>query len=264
MQRSTPCRLARLYSVPWDHKTTPSGHTGMSSWMHQAKRREGFLDTPGKGSELPLRQALQTFAAEPHARKRLTSLPGVEFQSELPADPITRLFFQRKGDNALFEGAYDAPNLVDHDRIRMASRDRREKGQLRDAVFDYSHRVREGTEQRKRFVIVHSNDETLGISQILYNHGLVAGFRDFNNKRAYAVELKYFQGASVIQGIAPVSPDSEIEFEFTPKMLRRFMSSFGLVNKIRIFVIRTWDGRVIDHIQAVQEGVGGRGLLVAW
>jgi hypothetical protein len=61
-----------------------------------------------------------------------------------------------------------------------------------------------------------------------------------------------------------VSSDAELEFEFTPKMMRRFMSSFGITNKVRIFVVKTWDGRVIDHLQAVAEGVGGRGLIMVW
>src|SRR3989338_4550376 len=114
----------------------------------------------------------------------------------------------------------------------------------------------------KRFVIVAADGETKAISEILLRHGLIAGFRDFNNDRAYAIELKYFQGESVVNGIEPVSMDQEIEFEFTPKMMRRFMSSFGITNKIRIFLVKTYDGRVIDHITAVSEGIAGRGLCM--
>ena len=261
---STPLCLAKLYAVPWEHKRTSGGHVGTSLHMHQAKNREGHLQTDHRSDQTPLRRALQTFAAEPEARRRLVNLPGVEFESQLPADPITRLFFQRKGDQALYEGQNDAPNLVDHDRVALAKRDKTLKGQLKDEVFDYCHRLREGSEQKKRFVVVSADGETKGISQILYNHGLIAGFRDFNNNRAYAVELKYFQGESVLNGIEPVSIDTKVEFEFTPKMMRRFMNSHGIQNKIRIFCVKTWDGRVIDHIDAVKEGISGRGLMVAW
>lgn len=261
---ATPLHLAKLYAVPWEHRRTSAAHVGTSSHMFKAKQREGHIQTQRGTDETPLRRVLQTFAAEPEARRRLVDLPGVEFESDLPADPITRLFFQRKGDQALYEGQNDSPNLVDHDRVSLAKRNKKLKGQLKDEVFDYCHRLREASEQKKRFVVVAADGETKGISQLLYNHGLISGFRDFNNNRAYAVELKYFQGESVLQGIEPVSIDTKIEFEFTPKMMRRLMNSFGIQNKIRIFIVKTWDGRVIDHIDAVKEGISGRALMLAW
>jgi ribosomal protein S8 len=265
LRASRPITLAKLYNVPWSHKNTDRGHLGTSLRNYKDKERAGMINTHYGASELPLRQALQTFAAEPESRRRLSNLPGVEFESELPADPITRLFFQRKGDEALYEGENDTPNLVDHDRLMLAHRDGGvHKGRGASEIFDFCHRIREGHQTRKRFVIVPADGETKGISEIMMRHGLIAGYRDFNNDRAYAVELKYFQGESVIQGLEPVSRDVSIEFEFTPKMMRRFMSSFGITNKVRIFVVKTWDGRVIDHIEAVNEGISGRGLVLVW
>jgi ribosomal protein S8 len=262
--RSAGFHLARLYSVPFQHSQTSRGHVGDSTHLASAREREGFLDTHTRKSEIPLRQALQTFAAEPKERARLTRLPGVEFESQLPADPITRLFFQRKGDNALYEGEYDSPNLIDHDRIALAKRDYTRTGQTRDAVYDFCHRLREASQMKKRFAVVSADQETARIAEVLYDHGFIAGFRDFNNKRAFAVELKYFQNESVLQQIIPVSMDAEVEFELSPKMLRRFMAAFGTQNKIRVYIIKTWDGRVMDHFQAVKEGLGGKGLALVY
>lgn len=74
-------------------------------------------------------------------------------------------------------------------------------------MYDFCHRIREACEQRKRFVIVPSTIETRGCAQVMLNHGLVAGFRDFHNDRAFAIELKYFQNESTINVIVPCSYD---------------------------------------------------------
>ena len=41
-------------------------------------------------------------APRPFPQRKLVNLPGVERVRDLPADPITRLFFQHQGDNALY------------------------------------------------------------------------------------------------------------------------------------------------------------------
>jgi ribosomal protein S8 len=258
---------ARVYSVPWEHGRMGEGHTGSSAHMSQAKRREGHIDRDPGVADRPLRRALHAFAAEPAERKRLTQLPGVEKESDLPADPITRLFFQRKGEYALYQGSFENPTNADTDRVQIQRRQTKRinfSRQVHNATYDFCHRLREASEQRKRFVVVPATTETKGAAEILYRHGIVAGFRDFHNDRAFAIELKYFQNEGVLNGIEPVSSDATTEFEWSPKMIRRQMSSFGVTNKIRIFILRTWDGRIIDHIDASSEGVGGRGLLMAF
>ena len=259
--------FARVYSVPWEHGRMGKGHTGSSAHMASAKHREGHIDRDPGVADRPLRRALHAFAAEPEERKRMTQLPGVEKESDLPADPITRLFFQRKGDYALYQGTYENPTNADTDRVAIAKRDTPRiffSRKVINATYDFCHRLREASEQRKRFVVVPATVETKGAAEILFRHGLISGFRDFHNDRAFAIELKYFQNESVLNGIEPVSMDATTEFEWSPKMVRRQMSSFGITNKIRIYVMRTWDGRIVDHIEAGNEGIGGRGLLMAF
>ncbi|EPY38788.1 30S ribosomal protein S8 [Angomonas deanei] len=203
-----------------------------------------------------------TEGARYHRNRLLVNLPGVERKRDLPADPITRLFFQHKGDHALYYGSYDHPSLQDSDRVQLERRTPRDwTFNVPTPVYDFCHRLREAGEQRKRFVVVPSTIETRGCAKVMLDHGLVAGFRDFHNDRAFAVELKYFQGLPTINVIEPCSYDGKTEFEWSPKMMRRLMNTHGIHNRLVVYVCRTADNRVIDHIQAVKENIGGRGLI---
>jgi ribosomal protein S8 len=211
--------------------------------------------------------AMQAFATDPKDRKRLTELPGVEFESDLSADPLTRIFFQRKGTHSLFRGSYKNPEQSDRDRVELKDRTTQKSRYgygIQNAVYDFCHRVREASEQRKRFVTVLSTEDTKGLARILYRHGLVAGFRDFHNDRSFVVELKYFQHEPVLNGIEPANYDFEAEMEFSPLMMRSLGHAGGRASGIRIFAVRTWDGRIIDNQEARVEGIGGRGLMMAW
>lgn len=196
-------------------------------------------------------------------QRRLVDLPGAERVRDLPADPITRLFFQHKGEHALYYGTYDDPSAQDADRIQLEKREPRDWAHnVTTPVYDFCHRLREASEQRKRFVLVPSTLETRGCAKVLLHHGLVSGFRDFHNDRAFAVELKYFQNEPTINVIEPCSYDGKTEFEWSPKMMRRLHNSHGIHNRLVVYICRTADNRVIDHIQAVRENIGGRGLMM--
>lgn len=231
------------------HVLAKEGRQSFDSRLHLSKimAQPGFLDQDARPS------------------KPLVDLPGVSFKTDLPADPITRLFFQQKGEYALYQGDYVKPEVKDEDRIQIQRREARQgkpwAQQMKTPVYDFCHRIREGTEQRKRFVIVPSTPETKGCAQVMHDHGIIAGFRDFNNDRAFAVELKYFQNEPTMTYIAPSSVDGKQEFEWSPKMMRRMLNSHGIHNRLVIYICRTADGRVIDHIQAVREHIGGRGLM---
>lgn len=214
-----------------------------------------------------LRKALHVFATETSDAKRLTELPGVQYESDLPADPITRLFFQRKAEHALHEGTYDDPRSLDDDRVTLSDRRTSEAKwdmAVYSATYDFSCRITEATEERKRFVIVPSTVETKGAARIMMRHGLIGGVRDFHNDRAFAIELKYFQNESVIQAMEAVTKERLAEFEWSPRMVRAQSSAFGVRNNIRVFILRTWDGRIIDNFEAQEEGIGGRGLWLVY
>ncbi|PWV17579.1 hypothetical protein C3747_18g169 [Trypanosoma cruzi] len=283
MLRRTIVPLAKVYGA------APPNGTGQKQpvrhrLLHGKRERQGSLFAIAndvKYDEKRLRQQLNAMLEEerlpPRTRlehnkanggealpqRRLVDLPGVERRRDLPADPITRLFFQHKGDHALYYGTYDNPSLQDEDRIQIEKREPRYwTYNVFTPVYDFCHRIREATEQRKRFVIVPSTVETRGCARVMLGHGLVAGFRDFYNDRAFAVELKYFQGDSTINVIEPCAYDGKTEFEWSPKMMRRLMNTHGIHNRLVVYICRTADNRVIDHIQAVKENVGGRGLIM--
>ena len=237
--------------------------------MRKAKDREGVIDTLGGHDEHKMRQSLNAFLAdEDPLNRKLTKLPGAEFKSDLPADPITRLFFQAKGSHALYQGTYDSPLDQDPDRVQLqdrdltAGREHYKSEPIITPVADMCYRIAEGCERRKRFVILPSTVETKGAASVMLDHGFIAGFRDFHNDRAFAVELKYFQNKPVIEMIEPASRDKKVEFEWTPQACRSMCKAYGIENHIRIYILRTWDGRVIDMLQARREGIGGRAMLM--
>eukprot|EP00796_Vickermania_ingenoplastis_P012589 gene12589-8628_t len=234
----------------------------LNELLYEAEGGAGYnVDPAVRHPQQQAAAGMSTSGAFP--QRRLVDLPGVERRRDLPADPVTRLFFQHKGDHALYYGTYADPRAADRDRVQLESRTPRDwTFNVFTPVYDFCHRIREGTEQRKRFVIVPSSLETKGCAKIMLKHGLVAGFRDFHNDRAFAVELKYFQNESTINVIEPCSYDGKTEFEWSPKMMRRLLNTHGVHNRLVIYICRTADNRVIDHIQAVKEHVGGRGLMM--
>lgn len=283
--------LARVYgsvgSVPQGSSSTTSvlrtksersGFLGAvandSKWKEKSLRRElnELLYTAEGGAGCQVESAASncggeasslSFSAGPYPQRKLVDLPGVERRRDLPADPITRLFFQHKGDHALYYGTYDNPSEMDKDRIQIEKREPRDwTFNVFTPVYDFCHRIREASEQRKRFVIVPSTIETRGCALVMRRHGLVAGFRDFHNDRAFAVELKYFQQLPTVNVIEPCSYDGKTEFEWSPKMMRRLLNTHGVHNRLVIYICRTADNRIIDHIQAVKEHIGGRGLMM--
>ncbi|EAN78703.1 30S ribosomal protein S8, putative [Trypanosoma equiperdum] len=280
MLRQSLLSLAKVYgAVP------PLGAAQGHRLLHGKREREGSLFAVAndvKRDERLLRQQLNALLEEERmpmqARLQrseavssheavpqtpLVDLPGVERRRDLPADPITRLFFQHKGDHALYYGTYDKPSVQDDDRVQIEKRvPRRREENLYTPIYDFCHRIREATEQRKRFVVVPSTIETRGCARVMHDHGLVAGFRDFHNDRAFAVELKYFQGDSTINVIEPCSYDGRTEFEWSPKMMRRLLNTHGIHNRLVVYICRTADNRIIDHIHAVKENIGGRGLMM--
>lgn len=287
--------LARVYGTT-GNTTVPQGSFSMGSPLRTKNERNGFLGAIAndcKVKEKSLRKELNDllyaaeggaghqvgnsasssagssssssliFSAGPYPQRKLVDLPGVERRRDLPADPITRLFFQHKGDHALYYGTYDDPSALDKDRVQIEKREPKDwTFNVFTPVYDFCHRIREASEQRKRFVIVPSTLETRGCALVMRRHGLVAGFRDFHNDRAFVIELKYFQQLPTINVIEPCSYDGKTEFEWSPKMMRRLLNTHGVHNRLVIYVCRTADNRIIDHIQAVKEHVGGRGLMM--
>lgn len=274
MLRVCRARLARVYGLPAVHG------------MQTKKDRQGYLSgvvNDRSHNDKYLRQQLNELlydaeglpvgigpggagssSGAAYPMKKLVNLPGVERRRDLPADPITRLFFQHKGDHALYYGTYDQPSeRQDADRVQIEKREPYDwTYNVFTPVYDFCHRIREATEQRKRFVVVPATIETKGCAKVMMRHGLISGMRDFHNDRAFAVELKYFQNESTINIIEPASYDGKCEFEWSPKMMRRLLNTHGIHNRLVVYICRTADNRVIDHIQAVKEHVGGRGLMM--
>jgi ribosomal protein S8 len=268
--RRTRLVAAKVFNIPWDPSDKRDGNTGVGGWraLRDAKERAGMIPHGQARDDRNVRRALNAYLedSDPIYRK-LTKLPGVEFESDLPADPVTRLFFQTKGSHALYQGTYDDPVRKDIDRIEIERRDMLRNPDdvqyfIPTPVTDMCLRVMEGCEMRKRFVVVPATFETKGIASRMLDHGLLAGFRDFHNDRAFAVELKYFQNEPVLQIMEPCSRDKKAQFEYSPSAVRYFGKTAGRHQAVRILCIRTFDGRILDNLQATKEGLGGTGLLM--
>lgn len=265
MLRRVAPLLARIRDMPWEPKYRDGLVTG-AGIDDADKRKVGYLERAGNVGQHELRQALNAFVPNDFEDPSC-ELPGVEHKSDLPADPLTRIFFQVKGDQALYQGSHYRPSTTDPDRVQLKMRTVKRAHYDHLVWFpltDFCHRIREGQDMRKRFVVVPSTDTTRQVAEVLRRWGFIAGFRDFNNDRAFVVELKYFQNEPVIQTILPASRDRKVEYEWSPKMMRRFYRSHGVVNKTQCYLVRTWDGRVLDHLEAMSEGTGGRGLLMCY
>ncbi|KNH04164.1 Ribosomal protein S8 [Perkinsela sp. CCAP 1560/4] len=214
-----------------------------------------------------VKQNLTVFTMSPEELNKHTDLPGVCLHSELPADPITRLFFQVKGDSAIYQSSYEEgverqPGLhatrhtiADPDRPRFEKR-------TKLPVHDMAGRVIEGQTRKKRFVTVPATNETKGIARIMEHHGVINGMRDFNNRHAFVIELKYYMGTGVLQYFQAVRDnfvDSDVEW--SPLMVRS-MARLNNYGQTRIVCVRTWDGRVLDQFEARAQCVGGTGLCM--
>uniref|UniRef100_A0A7S4N695 30S ribosomal protein S8, chloroplastic n=1 Tax=Paramoeba aestuarina TaxID=180227 RepID=A0A7S4N695_9EUKA len=212
-----------------------------------------------------IKQNLTIFTASPEEVSKHTDLPGVTLHSELPADPITRLFFQVKGDCAIYQSSYEEEtdrqpgNHATRSTIADPDRPRFEK-RTKLPVHDMAGRIMEGQTRKKRFVTVPATNETKGIAKIMEHHGVINGMRDFNNRHAFVVELKYYMGSGVLQYFQAVRDnlvDSDVEW--SPLMLRSMARLTGY-GHTRIVCVRTWNGRVLDQFQARSQMVGGTGL----
>ena len=214
-----------------------------------------------------VKHSLTLLGTSPEELKTHTDLPGVCLHSELPADPITRLFFQVKGDCALYQTSYeetmDKPKGDERNQYTIADPDRaRFEKRSRLPIHDMAGRILEGQKRKKRFVTVPCTVETKGVAKIMEEHGLISGMRDFNNRHAFVVELKYFQGSGVIQYFEAVRSNFvNCDVEWSPLMIRKLASNNNYGN-IRVVCVRTWDGRVLDQFQARREEVGGTGLCM--
>uniref|UniRef100_A0A0A9VNN8 Putative propionate kinase n=1 Tax=Lygus hesperus TaxID=30085 RepID=A0A0A9VNN8_LYGHE len=175
------------YTSPLASSTSPAGTHHL---LRGKKQREGSLFALANtvyNNEKTLRKQLNEFLAEErdplqevraaldgglkgaqvcgaYPQKKLVNLPGVERVRDLPADPITRLFFQHKGEHALYYGSFDHPSEQDTDRVQIASRVRAHRfyHNIPPPMYDFCNRIREACEQRKRFVIVPATLETKG------------------------------------------------------------------------------------------------------
>eukprot|EP00759_Apiculatamorpha_spiralis_P053782 PhF_6_TR6374/c0_g1_i1/m.9633 len=237
------------------------------------KHNDHILSYKSRTDEI--KSQLQMFLTDPKDLKKATvELPGVRFASDLPADPVTRLFFQVKGPHALYQDTFEnsspghVRSYVEKIRAPLGTRQDNDRVALNKRpylpMYDMAGRLKEGAKEMKRFVIVPSTVETKGVAQLMHNHGVIAGMRDFNNKRAFVVELKYYQGKCVFTDMVSVRQTIEDdETEYSPLMMRRFAA-----NKrggfVRIVCVRSFDGQILDQFTCRKKGMGGTGLCIFW
>ena len=138
-----------------------------------------------------------------------TTLPGVLWTSELPQDPVDRLFFQVKDENAelLYSGGLpDNPNKVyEHTYGNVTSRDQDNVVFMTAPLPHMCTALERQKERRERFITVLTSPDTKAIAKLLLDNGFIAGLRDYNNNSRFSIETKWFENMPAIQNMRPVS-----------------------------------------------------------
>eukprot|EP00667_Euglena_gracilis_P022441 EG_transcript_24975 len=184
-------------------------------------------------------------AGEPRFHR--AALPHRTFQSQLPQDPYYRLFWQAKDKEILKPKGGGLPFNVP---------------KTSNAVADFINQINTGQEARKRFIITKFTKVTRGIAQVLHQHGMISGFRDYGDKYALVVELKYHEDVGVIQRIEQVSKQTRRVY-WTPYQMLPWIPKSGTFAP-ELLVIRHEELGVMSAADAFARRLSGEVLCRAW
>lgn len=125
---------------------------------------------------------------------------------------------------------------------------------MTDPIADMLTRIRNGQKARKTSVNMPSSRAKIAVAEVLQDEGYITGFSTEadGNKKVLSVELKYFEGAPVIEHIERVSRPGLRIFrgkEELPKVL----------GGLGVAIVSTSAGVMSDR-QAREKGIGGEVL----
>lgn len=121
-----------------------------------------------------------------------------------------------------------------------------------DPIADMLTRIRNGQKARKVSVAMPSSQAKIAVARVLKDEGYITDFStesEGNNKEVLTVELKYFEGAPVIERIERVSRPGLRIFR-GKEDLPRVLGGLGVA------IVSTSAGVMSDR-QAREKGIGG-------
>lgn len=127
---------------------------------------------------------------------------------------------------------------------------------MTDPIADMLTRIRNGQKAHKVSVAMPSSTAKVAVAKVLQDEGYIAGYKveDEGVKSQLSIELKYFEGAPVIERIRRISkPGLRIYRgkEEIPKVL----------GGLGVAIVSTSAGVMSDR-QAREQGIGGEVLCV--
>eukprot|EP01063_Lacrimia_lanifica_P016270 TRINITY_DN22878_c0_g1_i1.p2 TRINITY_DN22878_c0_g1~~TRINITY_DN22878_c0_g1_i1.p2 ORF type:complete len:290 (+),score=121.18 TRINITY_DN22878_c0_g1_i1:34-903(+) len=195
------------------------------------------------------------------ARAREARLPGVLWQSELPQDPVDKLFFQVKPENA--ELLYTGGNPDNPEQVHEINLDRGKAGKWfgRDPLSQMIRALDMQNERRERFITVMARDDTKQIARLLLENGLIAGMRDYNNNWKFSIETKWWDNRPAVENMQRLSlPERGARWYWNVDEVRKVMYYNKVYNVVRLYFIKLDSGEIVTHPVAFQRKVGGEPL----
>ena len=125
---------------------------------------------------------------------------------------------------------------------------------MSDPISDMLTRIRNSLQRHKRDVQMPSSKLKVAIANILKQEGFILDFKveDQDKKATLTIELKYFEGKSVIESIKRVSRPSLRSYK-AANDLPKVMGGLGVA------IISTAQGVMTDK-SAREHGIGGEVL----
>jgi small subunit ribosomal protein S8 len=127
---------------------------------------------------------------------------------------------------------------------------------MTDPIADMLTRIRNGQKARKVSVSMPSSTAKVAVAKVLQDEGYITGYSTEADgvKSELSVELKYFEGAAVIENVQRVSKPGLRIYRGTED-LPKVLGGLGVA------IISTSAGVMSDR-QARKQGIGGEVLCV--
>jgi small subunit ribosomal protein S8 len=127
---------------------------------------------------------------------------------------------------------------------------------MTDPIADMLTRIRNGQKARKVSVSMPSSTAKVAVAKVLQDEGYITGYSTEADgvKSELSVELKYFEGAAVIENVQRVSKPGLRIYRGTED-LPKVLGGLGVA------IISTSAGVMSDR-QARKQGIGGEILCV--
>jgi small subunit ribosomal protein S8 len=127
---------------------------------------------------------------------------------------------------------------------------------MTDPIADMLTRIRNGQKARKVKVTMPSSTAKVAVAGVLKDEGYITGFstEGDGNKVSLTVELKYYEGAPVIERIERVSKPGLRIYRSTDEIPK-------VLGGLGVAIVSTSAGVMSDR-QAREKGIGGEVLCV--